>query len=117
MWLCRFYVTLHIGDYCRTENRPLCFALCYCRTENRPLCYCPLCYLCYSDKSFYESSGGGVTLSGGECLSQADFCSELLQRLKAEGINTALDMPNTLPDILPEKLQLEKAEALFECFG
>ena len=66
---------------------------------------------------FYESSGGGVTLSGGECLSQADFCSELLQRLKAEGINTALDMPNTLPDILPEKLQLEKAEALFECFG
>ena len=103
MWLCRFYVTLHIGDYCRTENRPLCFALCYCRTENRPLCY--------------ESSGGGVTLSGGECLSQADFCSELLQRLKAEGINTALDMPNTLPDILPEKLQPEKAEALFECFG
>ena len=25
VWLCRFYVTLHIGDYCRTENRPLCY--------------------------------------------------------------------------------------------
>ena len=26
------------------------------------------------DKEFYESSGGGVTLSGGECLLHADFC-------------------------------------------
>ena len=28
------------------------------------------------DRDFYESSGGGVTLSGGECLMQADFCAE-----------------------------------------
>lgn len=44
-----------------------------------------------SDRDFYESSGGGVTLSGGECLVQSDFCSELLERLKEEGINTAVD--------------------------
>lgn len=43
------------------------------------------------DKEFYETSGGGVTLSGGECLSQADFCAELLKKLKEEGINTAVD--------------------------
>lgn len=43
------------------------------------------------DKDFYETSGGGVTLSGGECLCQADFCAELLKRLKEEGINTAVD--------------------------
>jgi len=43
------------------------------------------------DKDFYETSGGGVTLSGGECLMQADFCAELLKRLKEEGINTAVD--------------------------
>ena len=43
------------------------------------------------DKDFYLSSGGGVTLSGGECLVKADFCAELLERLKREGINTALD--------------------------
>lgn len=42
------------------------------------------------DVDFYGETGG-VTLSGGECLMQADFCKELLQRLKAEGINTALD--------------------------
>lgn len=43
------------------------------------------------DRDFYASSGGGVTLSGGECLMQADFCAELLRELKKEGINTAVD--------------------------
>ncbi len=43
------------------------------------------------DKDFYETSGGGVTLSGGECLCQADFCAELLKKLKEHGINTAVD--------------------------
>ena len=47
--------------------------------------------LLLEDKDFYETSGGGVTLSGGECLMQADFCAELLKRLKAEGIHTAVD--------------------------
>ncbi len=43
------------------------------------------------DRDFYEASGGGVTLSGGECLMQAAFCVELLRRLKQEGIHTAVD--------------------------
>ena len=43
------------------------------------------------DLPFYETSGGGVTLSGGECLCQADFCAELLKVLKKRGINTAVD--------------------------
>lgn len=49
------------------------------------------------DKDFYETSGGGVTLSGGECLMQADFCAELLQMLKKEGINTAVDTCGYVP--------------------
>lgn len=47
--------------------------------------------LLLEDRDFYESSGGGVTLSGGECLLQADFCAELLKALKGEGIHTAVD--------------------------
>ena len=43
------------------------------------------------DRSFFENSGGGVTLSGGECLMQAEFCAEILKRLKAEGVSTAVD--------------------------
>lgn len=47
--------------------------------------------LVLEDKDFYETSGGGVTLSGGECLCQADFCAEFLKELKCLGINTAVD--------------------------
>ena len=43
------------------------------------------------DKAFYQNSGGGVTLSGGECLLHAGFCAALLKALKAEGIHTAVD--------------------------
>ena len=43
------------------------------------------------DRDFYESSGGGVTLSGGECLVWSNFASELLSALKKEGISTAVD--------------------------
>ena len=43
------------------------------------------------DKPFYDQSGGGVTVSGGEALSQPGFTLALLKRLKELGINTALD--------------------------
>ena len=44
-----------------------------------------------TDKDFYESSNGGITLSGGECLVQADFCRELLMKMKENNIHTAVD--------------------------
>jgi pyruvate formate lyase activating enzyme len=43
------------------------------------------------DMSYYESSGGGVTLSGGEPLAQPAFTAAVLRRLKARGISTAVD--------------------------
>jgi pyruvate formate lyase activating enzyme len=43
------------------------------------------------DKVFYESSGGGVTLSGGEPLYQADFALEILKKAKKNGIHTAIE--------------------------
>lgn len=49
------------------------------------------------DKDFFDTSGGGVTLSGGECLTNADFCTELLRALKNEGINTAIDTCGYVP--------------------
>lgn len=47
--------------------------------------------LLMEDKEFYDNSNGGVTLSGGECLMQADFCASLLKKLKENGIHTAVD--------------------------
>ena len=49
------------------------------------------------DRDFYETSGGGVTLSGGECLCHPDFCKELLKKLKANGISTAVDTCGCVP--------------------
>lgn len=43
------------------------------------------------DKVFFDGSGGGVTISGGEPLMQADFTAELLKLLKDNGVHTALD--------------------------
>lgn len=43
------------------------------------------------DRIFYENSGGGVTLSGGEPLMQADFALQLLRRCKEEDLHTVLD--------------------------
>ncbi len=43
------------------------------------------------DKVYYQSSGGGVTLSGGEPALHTDYCSQLLQRLKSNGIHTAIE--------------------------
>lgn len=43
------------------------------------------------DKLFYENSGGGLTVSGGEPLLQYSYVAELLNRAKTEGIHTAVD--------------------------
>lgn len=53
--------------------------------------------LLLEDREFYETSGGGVTLSGGECLLQAEFCAALLRRLREEGIHTAVDTCGDVP--------------------
>jgi len=43
------------------------------------------------DRTFYKTSGGGVTVSGGEPTQQAGFVEVFLRELKAEGVHTALD--------------------------
>ena len=49
------------------------------------------------DKRFYESAGGGVTFSGGECMLQIDFLTEILKRCKKNGIHTAVDTAGHVP--------------------
>jgi pyruvate formate lyase activating enzyme len=43
------------------------------------------------DRSYFEKSGGGVTLGGGEPTVQLHFSRQLLEKLKAQDIHTALD--------------------------
>jgi pyruvate formate lyase activating enzyme len=43
------------------------------------------------DADFYKNSRGGMTVSGGEALSQSTFTAGLLEACKQEGLHTALD--------------------------
>jgi pyruvate formate lyase activating enzyme len=43
------------------------------------------------DRRYYDSSGGGVTLSGGEPTAQFDFCLEALRAFRAAAIHTCLE--------------------------
>ena len=64
-----------------------------------------------ADKEFYKSSGGGVTVSGGEPLLQADFVAEVLRLLKQKDINTAVDTC-----LFASKTQLEKVVPFTDTF-
>lgn len=58
------------------------------------------------DREFFINSGGGVTLSGGECLSQPAFAVELAKHISQAGISVDIDTcgyasPAILKAILP----------------
>jgi pyruvate formate lyase activating enzyme len=49
------------------------------------------------DRPFYETSQGGVTLSGGEPVLQPEFSYEILSRCQAEGVHTAIETAGNVP--------------------
>lgn len=58
------------------------------------------------DRAFYETSGGGVTLSGGDPALQPAFSAAILAACKAEGLHTAIETAGNYPwswlaDLLP----------------
>lgn len=57
-----------------------------------------------SDLPYYRRSGGGLTLSGGEVLAQADFARDLLRAAKEAGLHTAIETSASLPYTEIEKL-------------
>lgn len=49
------------------------------------------------DSRYYERSGGGITLSGGEALCQPEFVRALLQECKEAGFHTAIESTACVP--------------------
>jgi len=49
------------------------------------------------DRLFYQTSGGGATFSGGECMLQLDFLEALLKACRGKGIHTAVDTAGAVP--------------------
>lgn len=60
-------------------------------------------------RNFYKK--GGVTLSGGEPMLQHDFCAELLDGLKVQGMHTALDTAGSIP-LTTSKDLIDRADML-----
>lgn len=56
------------------------------------------------DTKFYENSGGGVTLSGGDPLAQPNFALSIMQRCKDEGLHVTIDTCGYAPWSTIEKL-------------
>ncbi len=50
-----------------------------------------------ADRLFYENSGGGLTVSGGEPLYNSEFTVEILSRAKEAGIHTCIDTSGFVP--------------------
>ena len=74
----------------------------YCPQDAREICgkeYTAdaLLSVILKDKVFYDASGGGVTFSGGECMLQIDFLTEILRLCKENGIHTAVDTAGHVP--------------------
>ena len=57
------------------------------------------------DSVYYSVSGGGVTLSGGECLFQPEFSIALLKATHDAGFNTAVESTaNASPEVIKQVL-------------
>ena len=56
------------------------------------------------DSTFYRNTGGGMTLSGGECMLQPDFAAALLEGAHKRGFNTAIETACNVPWSFVEKV-------------
>lgn len=66
------------------------------------------------DRMFFDSSGGGVTVSGGEPLAQPGFTAELLLRCRGAGIHTAVETCGYAPEAVMAQVAREADLILYD---
>ncbi len=82
-------------DYCYYNAREICGKYFSCDE---------ICEAVLKDASFYRESGGGVTLSGGECLLYSEIVTCILKFCKMHRIHTAVDTSGFVPQETFEKV-------------
>ncbi len=81
-----------------------CFENCY-RISGKEYTSAEVMNLVRKDVDYYEESGGGMTVSGGEPSVQADFLLELLAACKTENIHTAIETNGNMEEETLKKLE------------
>ena len=71
----------------------------------------------FEDIDFYRASGGGVTLSGGEPLLQADFCAHIALNCKLKGVPVIIDTAGHVNYAAFEKLMPYTEHFYFDLKG
>lgn len=91
---------IHIIDRQLCQKCGKCAQICYAEAlamSGREMTIEQILFEICQDKAYYEASGGGVTLSGGEVLCHADFAAELAKACHKEGISVAIETNLSLP--------------------
>ena len=70
--------------------------------------------ICMQDIDFYEESGGGVTISGGEGMSQPEFLKKLIVELKKNSVHVAIETTGYVKKETFEELARELDLLLFD---
>jgi len=81
-------------DNCKCDNCGICIRVCPCSLFSRTLALMSVDEVLSEvmrDKTFFEVSGGGLTVSGGEPLLQGEFLKELLCKAKDLGIQSTIE--------------------------
>jgi pyruvate formate lyase activating enzyme len=91
---------LHVFLRERCQLNGACVETCFSRAlqmEGRSMTVGQVIDDILADKAFYLSSGGGVTLSGGEPALSKDFALEILQQCKKHRLHTAVETCGEVP--------------------
>ncbi len=91
---------VHTFDRARCDFAAACVTVCNARaleTEGRRMSVPEVMAEILPDRPFYELSGGGVTLSGGEPALNHGFAREVLRTCKDQGLHTAVETCGAVP--------------------
>ncbi len=86
------YIAVTDRDLCKDCGQ--CTAICPSEAREiagKPMTVSEVLNKVLKDKLFIDASGGGMTISGGECLAHPAFSSALLRAAKEAGLHTAVE--------------------------